>query len=622
MRQEGVGGERRPRAGAGAAEEAPVGIEPRGGRSVVAPAALREEGPVEDLGPEGDAGGVVGWGEQRGEAFPKVGVPGVCVCVGVGGGPLGEVQAPVGVQPGGGGGPGAVAALREDGAVAPRGAGDGRDEEREDVGDARRVAPPAQTVDEGSPHVDEGPGVGGREDGRSRAALREHAPAARAGPIAAEGAAEQPQQLVADGVAGQGGEQLLRVTGGRGGDQLKPVPRDHREDPGVPAAAGHRVTEEREQLVPDRPVHRAAAAVGNRQTGASERLQNLGPVWRRSDQTGRVRTGEGLNNQIGELGPVRGVERPAAEQGVRSALGKDGRVGEVAEERRELLADGSLRQLREAREWPDRGPRRRQWSEDVGPVRRGEEGVESRSGLREDGGVGEVAEERRELLADGPVRKLRQVTGEGPGEGLQQASLRGQRRQECRQVRRLSRAVQPESRTRLREDGSARVPVEQLRELVEERGAARGRARGRGARGRLWARGSLRGGVGRGAAEEPATPHGVGVEEATETAHDAGAAARLHRLSRLRVMVLHELLQYVKVGEARPRCRRRLSLRVGEGAEGRREGERGGEGEPRAGRRHRRLRRYAGRARKECARDARTSRRYRSSARSETGPCG
>ena len=129
-------------------------------------------------------------------------------------------------------------------------------------------------------------------------------------------------------------------------------------------------------------------------------------------------------------------------------------------------------------------------------------------------------------------------------------------------------------------------------------------------------------GVGRGAAEEPATPHGVGVEEATEAAHDAGAAARLHGLSRLRVMVLHELLQYVKVGEARPRCRRRLSLRVGEGAEGRRECERGGENKPRAGRRHRRLRRYAGRARKECARDARTSRRYRSSARSETGPCG
>ena len=226
------------------------------------------------------------------------------------------------------------------------------------------------------------------------------------------------------------------------------------------------------------------------------------------------------------------------------------------------------------------------------------------------------------MLADWPVRKLRQVTGEGPGEGLKQASLRGQRRQERRQVRRCEQGFQPESQARLREDGSARVPVEQLRELVEERCAARGRARGRGARGRLWARGSLRGGVGRGAAEEPATPHGVGVEEATETAHDAGAAARLHRLSRLRVMVLHELLQYVKVGEARPRCRRRLSLRVGEGAEGRREGERGGEGEPCAGRRHRRLRRYAGRARKECARDARTSRRYRSSARSETGPCG
>ena len=280
-----------------------------------------------------------------------------------------------------------------------------------------------------------------------------------------------------------------------------------------------------------------------------------------------------------------------------------------------MLANGSLRELREAREWPDRG-RRRQWSEDIGPVRRGEEGVESRSGLREDGGVGEVAEERRELLVDGPVRQLRRS-----GEGLQQASLRGQRRQECRQVRRVEQGVQPESRTRLREDGSARVPVEQLRELVEERGAARGRARRRGARGRLWARGSLRVDVGRGAAEEPATPHGVGVEEATETAHDAGAAARLHGLSRLRVMVLHELLQYVKVGEARPRCRRRLSLRVGEGAEGRRECERGGEGEPRAGRRHRRLRRYAGRARKECVRGARTSRRYRPSARSETGPC-
>ena len=285
-----------------------------------------------------------------------------------------------------------------------------------------------------------------------------------------------------------------------------------------------------------------------------------------------------------------------------------------------MIADGSLRKLREAREGPDRG-RRRQGSEDVGPVRRGEEGVESRSGLREDGGVGEVAEERRELIADGSLRQLR--PGEGlSGEGLQQASLRGQRGQECRQVRRVEQGVQPESRSRLREDGSARVPVEQLRELVEERGAARGRARRRGARGRLWARGSLRGGVGRGAAEEPATPHGVGVEEATETAHDAGVAARLHGLSRLRVMLLHELLQYVKVGEARPRCRRWLSLRVGEGAEGRREGERGGEGEPRAGRRHRRLRRYAGRARKECVRGARTSRRYRPCARSETGPCG
>ena len=196
------------------------------------------------MGPEGGAGVFVG-DEQRREPVSKT----VPRCVG--GGPLGEVQGPVGVQPGGGR-RGAVAALREDGAVATGGARDGRDEEWEDVGDAGRVAP-AQTVGEGSPNVDEGPRVGRREDGRSRSALCEHA-AARAGPIAAEGAAEEPQQLVADGVAGQGGEQLLRVTGGRGGDQLKPVPRahrkdtgvpaaDHREDPGVPAAAGQRVTE-------------------------------------------------------------------------------------------------------------------------------------------------------------------------------------------------------------------------------------------------------------------------------------------------------------------------------------------------------------------------------------------
>ena len=278
---------------------------------------------------------------------------------------------------------------------------------------------------------------------------------------------------------------------------------------------------------------------------------------------------------------------------------------------------GPSGKLREARKGPDRG-RRRQWSEDVGPVRRGEEGVESRSGLREDGGVGEVAEERRELLADGPVRQLRR-SGEGLQQGLKPPCADNGARSAVR-FGGLSRASSPSPGPACGKMGALAFLSSSCASWSRS-GVPRGAGSAAGARGRLWARGSLRVDVGRRAAEEPATPHGVGVEEATETAHDAGAAARLHGLSRLRVMVLHELLQYVKVGEARPRCRRRLSLRVGEGAEGRREGERGGEGEPRAGRRHRRLRRYAGRARKECVRGARTSRRYRSSARSETGPC-
>jgi hypothetical protein len=156
-----------------------------------------------------------------------------------------------------------------------------------------------------------------------------------------------------------------------------------------------------------------------------------------------------------------------------------------------------------------------------------------------------------------------------------------------------------------------------------------GRARRGWARRRWRVRGSLRGGVGVGevAAEEPAPSHGcVGVEEVAEAVHDAVAASSPDGLPGLRVMVLHELLQNVKVREARPlgtRARvvlgtgRSLSLRVRERAEGRDERERGGERQPCAGRGHRRLRRYAVRARKEWLWGVRDSYRYRPS---ETGP--
>ena len=203
----------------------------------------------------------------------------------------------------------------------------------------------------------------------------------------------------------------------------------------------------------------------------------------------------------------------------------------------------------------------------------------------------------------------------------------GQGRQELRPVGRGQQGIEP--RASLGEDGSGCVPVEQLRELVEDRGLAWGRARRGWARRRWRVRGSLRGGVGVGevAAEEPAPSHGiVGVEEVAEAVHDAVAASSPDGLPGLRVMVLHELLQNVKVREARPlgtRARvvldtgRSLSLRVRERAEGRDERERGGERQPCAGRGHRRLRRYAVRARKEWPGGVRDSYRYRPS---ETGP--
>jgi len=214
-----------------------------------------------------------------------------------------------------------------------------------------------------------------------------------------------------------------------------------------------------------------------------------------------------------------------------------------------------------------------------------------------------------------------------PRERLERASLGGQGRQELRPVGRGQQGIEP--RASLGEDGSGCVPVEQLRELVEDRGLAWGRARRGWARRRWRVRGSLRGGVGVGevAAEEPAPSHGcVGVEEVAEAVHDAVAASSPDGLPGLRVMVLHELLQNVKVREARPlgtRARvvlgtgRSLSLRVRERAEGRDERERGGERQPCAGRGHRRLRRYAVRARKEWLRGVRDSYRYRPS---ETGP--
>ena len=214
-----------------------------------------------------------------------------------------------------------------------------------------------------------------------------------------------------------------------------------------------------------------------------------------------------------------------------------------------------------------------------------------------------------------------------PREGLERASLGGQGRQELRPVGRGQQGIEP--RASLGEDGSGCVPVEQLRELVEDRGLAGGRARRGWARRRWRVRGSLRGGVGVGevAAEEPAPSHGcVRVEEVAEAVHDAVAASSPDGLPGLRVMVLHELLQNVKVREARPlgtRARvvlgtgRSLSLRVRERAEGRDERERGGERQPCAGRGHRRLRRYAVRARKEWLRGVRDSYRYRPS---ETGP--
>ena len=204
-------------------------------------------------------------------------------------------------------------------------------------------------------------------------------------------------------------------------------------------------------------------------------------------------------------------------------------------------------------------------------------------------------------------------------------AVRGAR--SCVQLGGVSRASSPGPAWG--EDGSGCVPVEQLRELVEDRGLAWGRARRGWARRRWRVRGSLRGGVGVGevAAEEPAPSHGcVGVEEVAEAVHDAVAASSPDGLPGLRVMVLHELLQNVKVREALPlgtRARvvlgtgRSLSLRVRERAEGRDERERGGERQPCAGRGHRRLRRYAVRARKEWPRGVRDSYRYRPS---ETGP--
>ena len=140
-----------------------------------------------------------------------------------------------------------------------------------------------------------------------------------------------------------------------------------------------------------------------------------------------------------------------------------------------------------------------------------------------------------------------------PREGLERASLGGQGRQELRPVGRGQQGIEP--RASLGEDGSGCVPVEQLRELVEDRGLAWGRARRGWARRRWRVRGSLRGGVGVGevAAEEPAPSHGiVRVEEVAEAVHDAVAASSPDGLPGLRVMVLHELLQNVKVREARP----------------------------------------------------------------------
>ena len=59
-----------------------------------------------------------------------------------------------------------------------------------------------------------------------------------------------------------------------------------------------------------------------------------------------------------------------------------------------------------------------------------------------------------------------------PRERLERASLGGQWRQELRPVGRGQQGIEP--RASLGEDGSGCVPVEQLRELVEDRGLAGG----------------------------------------------------------------------------------------------------------------------------------------------------
>ena len=173
MREEFVRGGLGPRGcrgGAGAAEEAPVGVEPRGSRgaaegSRVVAAALREERPVEERA--GCRIGV-GGGEQRDEPFAEgaieqVGTRGIVPGLG----PGGQVQGPVGAEPGKGRG---IIALREDGTVGVRGAADARDEKREDVAEGTVAA--AEGGKQGA--VEEGSSVGEREDGL-RSALREDA---------------------------------------------------------------------------------------------------------------------------------------------------------------------------------------------------------------------------------------------------------------------------------------------------------------------------------------------------------------------------------------------------------------------------------------------------------------
>ena len=110
----------------------------------------------------------VGWGEQRDEPFAEGTVKqvGTHRCV-PGLGPGGQVQGPVGAEPGKGRG---VSALREDGTVGVRGAADARDEKREDVAEGTVAA--AEGAEQGA--VEEGSSVGEREDGL-RSALREDA---------------------------------------------------------------------------------------------------------------------------------------------------------------------------------------------------------------------------------------------------------------------------------------------------------------------------------------------------------------------------------------------------------------------------------------------------------------